>query len=121
MGQNYRNVKAWQVADDLAVEVYKLTQSFPEEELYGLTSQLRQAVASVPANIAEGASRGHKKEYLQFLYVARGSLAEADYHLHFACRLNYVDQENYNFISKKADQLGTILFSLIQMVKREIM
>lgn len=121
MGRNYRNVKAWQVADDLAVEVDKLTQSFPKEELYGLTSQLRRAVASVPANIAEGASRSLKKEYLQFLYVARGSLAEADYHLHLACRLNYVDQENYDFISEKADKLGAILFSLIQMVKREIM
>jgi four helix bundle protein len=88
--------------------------------LYGLTSQVRRAVISVPSNIAEGASRGYKKEYLQFLFIARGSLAEVDYQLHLACRLNYIDQESYDLISGKADQLGAMLYSLIQTVKREI-
>jgi len=78
MARDFKNIKAWQYADDLAVLVYSKTKSFPKEELYGITSQLRRAVVSVPTNIAEGASREHKKEYLHFLYVARGSMLKDD-------------------------------------------
>ena len=66
MARDFKNIKAWQYADDLAVLVYSKTRSFPKEELYGITSQLRRAAVSVPTNIAEGASREHKKEYLHF-------------------------------------------------------
>ncbi len=84
MGRDFKNIKAWQYADDLAVLAYSKTRSFPKEELYGITSQLRRAVVSVPANIAEGANREHKKEYLHFLYIARGSMAETEYLLHLS-------------------------------------
>jgi len=72
MMRDFKNIKAWQYADDFAAIVYSKTKSFPKEELYGLTSQLRRAAISVPSNIAEGASREHKREYLHFLYVSRG-------------------------------------------------
>jgi four helix bundle protein len=70
MGRDFKNIKAWQYADDLCVLIYARTQQFPKEELYGVTSQLRRAAISVPANIAEGASREHNCEYLHFLYIA---------------------------------------------------
>ena len=68
-----------------------MTKIFPKEELYGITSQIRRAAVSVPSNIAEGATRNHNKEYLQFLYVAKGSLAESEYLLYLANQLAYVD------------------------------
>src|SRR5207249_3664946 len=76
--RDYTKIKAWRLADDLTVAVYERTRSFPKEEMYGLTSQLRRASYSVPANIVEGASRESKKDYLHFLYIARGSLSEAN-------------------------------------------
>ena len=95
MGRDFNNIKAWQHADDLSVLVYSKTMSFPKEELYGITSQLRRAVVSVPANIAEGSSREHKREYLHFLYIARGSIAETEYLLHLSKRLGYLQDDNY--------------------------
>lgn len=76
--RDYKNIKAYQLADDLVVEIYKATRNFPKQEQYGLTSQLRRAALSVPTNIAEGASRKHKPDYLHFLYIARASIAEVE-------------------------------------------
>jgi len=73
--RNFKNIKAWKHANDLAVVVYSKTKVFPKEEMYGLSSQLRRAAVLVPANIAEGAGRGTLREYLHFLYIARGSLS----------------------------------------------
>ena len=72
--RDYTKILAWQKADDLTVAVYELTRRFPKDELYALTSQLRRAAYSVPANIVEGSSRESKKDYLHFLHIARGSL-----------------------------------------------
>ena len=69
--RNYKNIKAYQLADELVQQVYIKTKSFPREEMYGVTSQLRRAIVSVPCNIAEGASRKHKKDYLHFLYISQ--------------------------------------------------
>ena len=77
--RDYTKINAWRLADDLTVAAYQRTRSFPKEEIYGLTSQLRRASYSVPANIVEGASRDSKKDYLHFLYIARGSLSETQY------------------------------------------
>src|SRR5437870_13646714 len=93
MGRDFTKIKAWQLADDLAVLVYKVTRQFPREEIYALTSQLRRAASSVPANIAEGANRSSKKDYAHFLSVASGSLAETRYFLHLSKRLGYVAGE----------------------------
>jgi hypothetical protein len=67
MGRNYRNIRAWQLSDEQTVLIYEYSRKFPRDEIYGLTSQLRRSAMSVPANIAEGANRQHKKEYLHFL------------------------------------------------------
>jgi four helix bundle protein len=87
--EGVRKIKAWELADRFVVEVYRITRRFPREELYGLTLQLRRAAVSVPANIAEGSQRQYLKEYLQFLYVAKASLSEAEYYIHLAQQLGY--------------------------------
>src|SRR5438128_11489432 len=91
--RDYTKIEAWRLADDLTVSVYKRTRSFPKEEMYGLTSQLRRASYSVPANIVEGASRESKKDYLHFLYITRGSFSETQYFIHLDPPLNYLLQE----------------------------
>src|ERR1039457_3051353 len=93
--RDYKKIDAWQLTDDLTVLIYECTRSFPKEELYGLTSQLRRAASSVPANIAEGSARRTRKDYLHFLYIARASLTEAHYFVHLSKRLGYVRDERH--------------------------
>jgi four helix bundle protein len=119
MPRDFKNIKAWQYADDLAVLVYSKTKSFPKEELYGLTSQLRRAVVSVPTNIAEGASREHKKVYLHFLYVARSSIAEVEYLLHLSRRVGYLKDDEYRQIVDLRKEAAKTLQGLINSVKKE--
>ncbi len=118
--RNYKNVKAFQLADDLVMEIYKVTKHFPKEELYGLTSQLRRAAVSIPTNISEGASRKHKKDYMHFLYIARASLAEVEYLLNLACRLNYLAKESSVVIEGKREETAKTLCGLINAVEKEI-
>ena len=119
MGRNFKNIKAWQYADDLAVLVYSKTKSLPREELYGITSQLRRAVVSIPANIAEGANREHKKEYLHFLYIAMGSMAETEYLLHLSRRLEYLKDDEYKKLEDLRKESARTLYGLINSVKEE--
>ena len=88
--RDYTKIEAWKLADDLVVAIYHSTRSFPRDELYGWTSQLRRAACSVPANIVEGAGRETKRDYLHFLYIARASLNETHYFVHLAGRLGYL-------------------------------
>jgi len=90
--RNHRNLKVWQEAISLVETVYRLTATFPKEEQYGLTSQMRRAATSVPANIAEGAARSGTRELLHFLSIARGSLSELDTHVEVAKRLGLAEQ-----------------------------
>ncbi len=117
--RDYKNIKAYQFADDPVVEIYKATKNFPREELYGLTSQLRRAAVSVPTNIAEGASRQHKRDYLHFLYISRGSIAETEYLLHLSNRLGYLSDNEFNEIDKPRQETAKTLFGLIGSVEKE--
>jgi len=119
MRRNFRNIKAWQYADDLAVLVYSMTRSYPKEELYGLTSQVRRAAVSAAANIAEGASREHEKEYLHFLNVARGSIAEVEYLLHLSRRIGYVKSNEYERTEAVRNEAAKTLHGLINSVKQD--
>lgn len=120
MGRNFNNIKAWQYADNLAVLVYSKTRFFPKEEMYGLTSQLRRAAVSVSANIAEGASRKYKKEYLQFLYIARGSIAEVEYLLHLSRRIKYLQENDYKELDALRAEAAKTLQGLITFIEKEI-
>ena len=107
----YRRLVVWQKADELAFQVYRVSKGFPRDELYGLTSQLRRAALSVPANIAEGHGRKGKRELRQFLRIALGSLAEVEYYLGFAARLGYVSRESYERLESLRAELGRLLWN----------
>jgi len=117
--RDYRKIEAWRLGDDLTVSLYELSRVFPKEEVYGLTSQLRRAAYSVPANIAEGSSRESKRDYLRFLYIARGSLSEAQYFIHLARRLGYASNTESERLEAQARQAFACLHGLIQSVERE--
>lgn len=87
--KDHKELNAWKVSMDFVMEVYEVTRGFPREEIYGLTSQLRRAVVSIPSNISEGAARNSSKEFVQFLHIALGSAAEAETQLLIAQRLEY--------------------------------
>ena len=117
--RDYTKIEAWRLAEDLTVAVYERTRSFPREEIYGLTSQLRRAAYSVPANIVEGASRESKKDYLHFLYIARGSLSEAQYFIHLAQRLHYLSSEEAGALQQQMKVTFACLHGLIRAVEKE--
>ena len=117
--RDYTKIIAWQKADDLTVAIYEATRSFPREEVYALTSQVRRASYSVPANIVEGATRETQKDYLHFLHIARGSLAETRYFLHLAGRLKYLTPEQQRPLIEAADETLRVLAGLIRSVERE--
>ena len=119
MARDFRKIKAWQLADDLVLRVYQLSRQFPAEELYGLVSQLRRAVASVPANIAEGSNRSSNREFLQFLYIASGSMAEVEYFLHLSDRLGYLRDAEYDQLEEARRQSASTLQGLIKSVKAQ--
>ena len=93
--QSFRDLKVWEKAHKLTLDVYRVTKAFPADERFGLTSQLRRACASIPANIAEGCGRSGGKELRRFLDIAMGSASEVEYHLLLARDLNYLSDEHY--------------------------
>ncbi len=118
--RDYRKIFAWKLADDLTVAVYERTRAFPANEQYGITSQLRRAAYSVPANIAEGSSRESQKDYLHFLHIARGSLSETQYFLHLSHRLGFISDVFYTEIDSQVSETFKTLHGLIQAVKQDI-
>jgi four helix bundle protein len=120
MSRDFHTIRAWQLADDLAVAVYRATAAFPRHEIYGLTSQLRRSAYSVPSNIAEGCCRSTRADYLRFLDMALGSLSEARYQLHLARRLDYLPAEVYAALEAQANETGRTLNGLMKAVRAEL-
>lgn len=118
--RDYKKIRAYQVSDELALEIYKLTKLFPKDEIYGLVSQMRRAAVSISCNIAEGASRQHLKDYLNFLYIARGSNAELEHLLSLTLRLGYVSADVIKNVSKRCIESAKTLSKLIQIVTAEL-
>ena len=106
-------LEVWKVSHELVLQVYKATSNFPSYEQFGLVSQLRRAAASIPANIVEGQSRQHKKEFLQFLFIARGSLSETNYFLFLSKELGYMNPNTYDEMKALCDRIGMMLNKLI--------
>ena len=119
MVQSYRDLVAWNKAMELVTEIYRATNNFPKEELFGLMSQLRRAVVSIPSNIAEGKGRLSKGEFRQFLGNARGSLAEVETQILIAQNLSYLDETETNRLLTKVEEVGKILNGLISAVKNQ--
>jgi four helix bundle protein len=107
--QSYRELEVWQMGMDLAEECYRVTKGFPKEELFGMTSQIRRAVASIPANIAEGQGREHTKEFLHHLSVARGSLMELETHLMLSQRVELLDQNATSLLLTQTERISRML------------
>jgi four helix bundle protein len=112
--RGYRDLKVWQKAMDLAEHVYCLSRQLPKEEQYRLTSQILRAVASVPANIAEGRQRGTRKDYAHFIAIARGSLAETETFIMLASRAGLILEAEASAILDQADEVSRMLYSLRQ-------
>ncbi len=117
--RDYTKIEAWKRSDDLTVAIYERTRTFPKEEIYGLTAQLRRAAYSVPANIMEGSARESKRDYLHFLYIARGSLSETQYFLHLSHRLDFLLDSNHQLLGEQVKVTFRCLHGLIQAVERE--
>ena len=114
--RSHRDLIVWQKAMDLVVSVYRATETFPKAETYGLTSQIRRAVTSIPANIAEGQGRRLTKEFVYFLANARGSLWELDTHLESATRLGFLNPDTHHELQSQLDEVGRILNGLMRSV-----
>ena len=106
----YKKLLVWQKADELAYQVYLETKKFPKEEIYGITSQLRRAVLSVPTNLVEGTGRQGDKELKHFVNIALGSLAETEYLLDFCLRLGYFNQDNHRKLQSLRQEVGNLLW-----------
>lgn len=105
----YKKLIVWQKADELAKAIYLQTRNFPKDEVYGLTSQIRRAVLSVPTNIVEGYARKSQKELSQFLSVALGSLAETEYLLDFSLSLEYLNKDTHKTLQDLRQEVGNLL------------
>ena len=112
MLNSFRELRVWQAGMDLVERVYQRTQSFPPQEVYGLTSQMRRAAVSVPSNIAEGHTREHTGEYLHHLSMAQASLAELQTQIEIAGRLKYLSAETVHQSLEEATSLSRQLFAL---------
>jgi len=115
--KSYQELIAWKKSMDLAEQVYRVTRIFPKEELYGLTSQVRRAAVSVPSNIAEGQSRRSTSDFLRFLAIARGSLAELETQLLLATRVGYLGEPDLQAALALATEVGRLTAGLMRSLR----
>lgn len=115
--KSYRDLVVWQKAMDLVIAAHGMSDRLPPEERYGLANQLRRAAASIPANIAEGHARTHRKEYRHHLSIARGSLAELETHLAIAVRLDMINREHAMGCWDLSQEVGRMLTKVIQSLR----
>ncbi len=117
MIRSYKDLIVWQKSFELSLLIYSITKSFPKEEAYGLVSQIRRSVVSIPSNIAEGYNRGRKLEYIQFLQVAFASGAELETQILIAYRLGLISDSDFKMINDLLQEVMKMLNSLIRKIK----
>ncbi len=108
----YNQLIVWQKSMDLVLDIYSITKTFPQDEKFGLISQLRRAIVSIPSNIAEGHGRKYTNIFLNHISVSFGSLMEVETQLHIACRLGYINLNSLNQLFEKTDEIGKMLCGL---------
>ncbi len=113
----YEDLTVWQRSHELALEVHKLTASFPASELYGLVSQLRRAAYSVPTNIVEGHARRSRREFVQFLNIAKGSISETDYLLYLSRDLGYLSDQDVSQLRAKCDEIRRMIYAMMMKLE----
>jgi len=115
--KSYNDLITWQKGIELVKEVYKAAQSFPKEEIYGLTSQIRRSAVSIPSNIAEGHARNTTGEFIQFLGIAKGSLAELDTQIIIAAELGFISEQQKNLLREKITEINRLTNGLIKSLR----
>lgn len=115
--KTHKDLEVWKKAIQFVTIIYEITQNFPKEEMYTLSSQMRRAAISIPSNIAEGAARKSNKEYVQFLYIALGSSVELDTQLIISYNLGYVNDKKIITLQQQLDEIGKMLNGLINYRK----
>jgi len=113
MVKEFQDLEVWKNAKQVVISIYKFTRDFPKQETYGLTNQLRRAVNSICANIAEGFNRFHHKDKIKFYYNARGSISECKSHLLISQELGYLEKGNVNKLIEELDIIGKMLNAMI--------
>ena len=116
----YSDLKVWQKSMDLAVSIYESVKLLPREELYGLSDQMRRAVVSIPSNIAEGHQRSATKDYIRFLYIAKGSLGELETQIILSERLGYFDKVKTGQLYSQCEEVGRMLSGLINSLQKKL-
>jgi len=116
--RDHNKLKAFKLADEIAILVYEITAEFPKEELYGLISQMRRAAVSVPSNIVEGCARDSEADYLRFLYIAFGSLRELHYQIDFSKRLGFWVSKDSSGLESKVIETEKVLSGLIRSLRK---
>jgi four helix bundle protein len=117
--RNFRNLKIWEKSHNLTLTIYKFTSSFPKEELYGLTSQMRRSSSSIPSNIAEGCGRNSQPQFARFLNIAFGSASELEYQLILSKDLGFIDEEAFDSLLDKVTEIKRMLTSLLKQVQSD--
>ncbi|SRR5258708_7220687 len=117
--KSFRDLKVWEKAHVLVLECYRLTRTFPKEELFGLVSQIRRAAVSVPANIAEGCARGSNADFQRFLQMAMGSASELEYHLVLSRDLNLLKNQDFEKAREQVEEVKRMLSALIRKIALE--
>lgn len=117
--KTHKDLRVWEEAVNYVTKIYKLSSAFPKSEIYGLTNQMRRAATSIPSNLAEGAARRSKKEWIQFLYIALGSASELDTQLLIAKNLEFIDDDSYSKFQIELENISKMLNGLIKHAQRE--
>lgn len=115
--KDFRKLKVWEKAHQLTLKIYKVTEEFPREELYGLTSQIRRASVSIPTNIAEGCVRSSDADFSRFLYIALGSTSELEYLILLSMDLKFIKNDLYVELNNDTNEIKKMLISMIQKLK----
>ena len=116
--KSYKDLIAYQKAYALTLDIYRVTKEFPSHELYAMVSQMRRAAVSIPCNISEGYRRGHQKEYIQFLHIARGSCGELETLICLAKDLEYLDEGEFEGLYIAQDEISRLLMGLISAMQK---
>jgi four helix bundle protein len=119
--EDFKDLKVWAKAHQLTLIVYEESRSFPRDEIYGLTSQLRRAAASIGANIAEGCGRRSDAEMKRFLQIARGSASELEYHLMLARDLHMLEPKTFEKLDGKILEIQRMLTALVQRIQQSVL
>ena len=114
----HKELDVWKTSIEFVSDVYQISGKFPKEEIYGLTSQIRRAAVSIPSNIAEGAARSHDKEFIQFLYIALGSLSEVETQLIISVNLGFTKQDTCNTINEQLKIIRSQILGLINYLSK---